>query len=60
MLLNGMDKLKYILGIAVVALSLSACSSGDDDNDGKVMLYFPAVIKDGKLKCDLDKIVVNK
>ena len=36
MLLNGMDKLKYILGIAVVALSLSACSSGDDDNDGKV------------------------
>lgn len=32
----------------------------DDDNDGKVMLYFPAVIKDGKLKCDLDKIVVNK
>lgn len=32
----------------------------DDDNDGKVVLYFPAVIKDGKATFDLDKVVINK
>ncbi len=32
----------------------------DDDGDGKVILYFPAVIKNSKISCDLDKVVVNK
>ncbi|MCR4772858.1 MAG: DNA/RNA non-specific endonuclease [Prevotella sp.] len=33
-----MDKLKYILGIAVVALSLSACSSGDNNIDIDIII----------------------
>ena len=31
----------------------------DDDDNGKVILYIPAVIKGSKVTCDFDKIVIN-
>ena len=31
----------------------------DDDDGGKVMLYFPAVLNGSNVKCDFDKIVIN-
>lgn len=32
----------------------------DDDDEGKVVLYFPAVVSGSKVSCDFNKIVINK
>lgn len=45
---EGLEDGKYIIVLC------------DSDNEGKVLLYFPATISGSKVDCDFDKTVVNK